>query len=233
MTDPQTAERPPPFFRLSHLPVVVWATAAALLLLFAAYSIAPFEEQMGLLYDFALAPERFWAPAGSFKVYPDAASGLLTLLSTALLHGDWFHVIVNVLMLLQFGIPVARALGTGFAGASLWMLLFVVSIVAGSAVYIALHDVTGPPAVGASGGTSGLIAAAFLLDPYTGRKRALWSREFLTLSAVFAAINVLLVWAGPYLLGMGIAWEAHAGGYVAGALLMAIFPLRGLREAGS
>ena len=33
---------------------------------------------------------------------------------------------------------------------------------------------------------------------------------------------------GPMLLGMGIAWEAHAGGYVAGALLMSILPMRGL-----
>jgi membrane associated rhomboid family serine protease len=218
-------------FRFSHLPAVVLATGAALLLLFAAYSFAPFEERMGLLYDFALAPERFWAPAGSFKVYPDVASALLTLLSTALLHGDWFHVIVNSLMLLQFGIPVARALGPGIAGASAWMLLFVVSIISGSVLYIGLQEVTGPPAVGASGGTSGLIAAAFLLDPYTGRKRSLWSREFLTLTAVFAGINVLLVFAGPYLLGMGIAWEAHAGGYIAGALMMAIFPLRNVHPA--
>jgi len=220
-------------FRFSHLPPVVLLTAGALILLYAAYSFAPFEERMGLLYDFALAPERFWAPAGSFKVYPDAASGLLTFVSTALLHGDWFHVIVNALMLLQFGIPVARALGPGVAGASAWMLLFVVSIVAGSVFYMALQDVTGAPAVGASGGTSGLIAAAFLLDPYTGRKRPLWAREFLTLTGVFVAINVLLVFAGPYLLGMGIAWEAHAGGYIAGALLMAVLPQRGLRHAGS
>ena len=233
MTDPSTAERPPPMFRFSHLPPVVLLTAGALILLYAAYSFAPFEERMGLLYDFALAPERFWAPAGSFKVYPDAASGLLTFVSTALLHGDWFHVIVNALMLLQFGIPVARALGPGVAGASVWMLLFVVSIVAGSVFYMALQDVTGAPAVGASGGTSGLIAAAFLLDPYTGRKRPLWAREFLTLTGVFVAINVLLVFAGPYLLGMGIAWEAHAGGYIAGALLMTVLPQRGLRHAGS
>ena len=232
MTDPSTAERPPPMFRFSHLPPVVLLTAGALILLYAAYSFAPFEERMGLLYDFALAPERFWAPAGSFKVYPDAASGLLTFVSTALLHGDWFHVIVNALMLLQFGIPVARALGPGVAGASVWMLLFVVSIVAGSVFYITLQDVTGAPAVGASGGTSGLIAAAFLLDPYTGRRRPLWAREFLTLTGVFVAINVLLVFAGPYLLGMGIAWEAHAGGYIAGALLMAVLPQRGLRHAG-
>ena len=33
---------------------------------------------------------------------------------------------------------------------------------------------------------------------------------------------------GHMLLGMGIAWEAHAGGFIAGALLMSILPMRGL-----
>ena len=233
MTDQQTAERPPPFFRLSHLPVVVWATALALLLLYAAFFFAPYEEKVLLQYNYALVPQRFWAPAGSDLVYPSLFEALLTLLSTALLHGDWFHVIVNTLVLLQFGIPVARALGSGISGAGAWMLVFVASIIAGSAAYLAIQDAGAGAAVGASGGTSGLIAAAFLLDPYTGRKRPLWDRNFLVLTGVFAAINVLLVYAGPMLLGMGIAWEAHAGGYVAGALLMTILPMRGLSQPQS
>jgi membrane associated rhomboid family serine protease len=80
--------------------------------------------------------------------------------------------------------------------------------------------------VGASGGTCGLIAAAFLIE-IDGRRRKLGSREFLTTTVVFAAINAVLTFVAPYLFGMGIAWEAHVGGYVAGALLMAVLPLRG------
>jgi membrane associated rhomboid family serine protease len=233
MTDQQTAERPPPMFRLGHIPVVVWAMALALLLLYAAFFFAPYEEKVLIQYNYALVPQRFWAPAGSDLVYPNMFEALLTLVSTALLHGDWFHVIVNTLMLVQFGIPVARALGTDVAGAGLWMLLFVASVIAGSIAYLAIQDAGAGAAVGASGGVSGLFAAAFLLDPFTGRKRKPWDRNFLVLTAVFAAINVLLVYAGPMLLGMGIAWEAHAGGYVMGALLMSILPLRGLPQSQS
>lgn len=228
MTDQQTAERPPPMFRLGHIPVVVWATALALLLLYAAFFFAPYEEKVLIQYNYALVPQRFWAPAGSDLVYPNMFEALLTLVSTALLHGDWFHVIVNTLMLVQFGIPVARALGTDVTGAGAWMLLFVTSVIAGSVAYLAIQDAGAGAAVGASGGVSGLFAAAFLLDPFTGRRRKLWDRNFLVLTGVFIAINVLLVYAGPMLLGMGIAWEAHAGGYVAGALIMSILPLRGL-----
>jgi membrane associated rhomboid family serine protease len=225
MTDAAAETQQPrePFFRA---PPIVLLTTLALLALYAAYFFTPFDEQQRILYHYALAPERFWAPAGSPKVYDSYAAGLVTLLSTSLLHGNWFHVIVNSLMALSFGAPVARALGPGFLGASKWMLLFVVSVVAGSAFYLALANASTPFAVGASGGTCGLIAAAFLID-FDGRKRKLWSREFLTTTAVFAALNAVLTLAGPYILGMGLAWEAHVGGYVAGALLMAVLPLRG------
>jgi membrane associated rhomboid family serine protease len=133
---------------------------------------------------------------------------------------------VNALMLLAFGTPVARALGRDARGWAFWMLLFVGSVIGGSALYLILANVDSPYLVGASGGTSGLIAAAFLLDPW-GAKRPLWAREFLGFSAAFAVMNLLLVYAGPYLFGASVSWEAHLGGYIVGALLMTVLPVRG------
>ncbi len=228
----QQPEAPPRREPFLTAPLIVVVMGLALIALYALYAFAPFDQQEGLLYDFALAPERFWAPAGSPKVYPDVASALLTTLSTALLHGGWVHVLVNSFMLMAFGAPVARALGTDPFGMCLWMLVFVVSIVAGSALYLALADQTSPYAVGASGGTSGLMGAMFLLG-FDGRRHRLWSREFLTMSGAFALANVALAMAGPFLIGSGIAWQAHAGGYIAGAVLMSVLPLRGQRVAQS
>ena len=212
--------------------MIVVVTALALVALHAAFEFASQRDQIAILYNYALAPQRFWAPAGSIDVYPDAAAGLLTLLSTGLLHGDWMHVIVNSMMLLALGSPVARALGPSVTGIGLWMLLFLVSIVGGSALYLALADVNTPYAVGASGGVSGLFAAAFLLDPHGGKQK-LWSRPFVGMTIAFAVANLALVLAGPFLLGAYIAWEAHAGGYIAGALLMALLPVRGYGLARS
>ncbi|MDP3492970.1 MAG: rhomboid family intramembrane serine protease, partial [Hyphomonadaceae bacterium] len=211
-----------------NAPLIVVIMCILLVALYAAYAFAPFAEQQAALYDFALAPERFWAPAGSPKVYPDVLSGLMTLGSTALLHGDWMHVIINSLMLLAFGTPVARTFGKGPSAWGLWMIVFLGSVIAGSALYLALATAETPWAVGASGGTSGLIAAALLLDPY-GMKRKLWAPEFLRFTFAFALANVLLTIAAPYALGMGIAWEAHLGGYIAGAVLMAVLPVKGYR----
>jgi len=227
--EPAPREKQPPII---NAPLIVIVMTLALLGLHAAYEFASFSDRTAITYDFALAPERFWAPAGSPKVYPDALSGLLTLASSALLHADWFHVIVNSMMLLALGAPVARALGGGIRGASLFMLLFVGSVIGGSAFYLAMTDVASPYAVGASGGTSGLFAAVFLLDHHGG-KHALWSRHFLGITLAFALANALLVVAGPSLMGAFIAWEAHAGGYLAGALLMALMPIRGRDWAGS
>lgn len=213
-----------------NAPLLVVLMAGLLVALHALITFSSSQDQFRVMWDYAVFPARFWAPAGSPEVYPDHISGLITLVSTALLHADWMHVIVNSLMLLAFGTPVARAFGNDVRGWGLWMMLFVGSVVAGSALYLALADANAPYLIGASGGTSGLMAAAFLLDPWGG-KRPLWAHQFVSFSVVFALINVLLVFAAPYALGMVISWEAHLGGYVAGAILMTVLPVRGYRAS--
>ncbi|MEZ6031141.1 MAG: rhomboid family intramembrane serine protease [Hyphomonadaceae bacterium] len=208
-----------------NAPLLVVLMAVLLVVLHAVVTFSSDEVWRQVMWDYAVFPARFWAPAGTPEVYPDHLSGLLTLLSTALLHADWMHVIVNSLMLLAFGTPVARALGQDARGWGLWMLVFVGSVIGGSALYLALSDVNSPYLVGASGGTSGLMAAAFLVDPWGGR-RSLLAREFVLFSVVFALVNALLVVAGPYIFGAGISWEAHLGGYIVGAILMSVIPLR-------
>ena len=215
-----------------NAPLLVIAIAVALVLLHAAFEFAAPIEQLAITYDYALAPQRFWASAGSPDVYPDMAAGLITLLSTGLLHADWLHVIVNAMMLLALGTPVARALGQDLRGSAAWMLLLVVSTVGGSALYLVLANVDSAYAIGASGGVSGLFGAAFLLDP-NGGKQKLWSRPFLGMTVAFALANALLALAGPLLVGSQISWEAHAGGYIAGALMLALLPVRGYAAARS
>lgn len=232
MTDTLPAETPTRRQPILNAPLLVIIVAIVLVLLHAAFEFAPPIEQLAISYDYALAPQRFWAPAGSPDVYPDAAAGLITLLSTGLLHADWLHVIVNSMMLLALGTPVARALGQNLAGAAAWMLLFVVSVLGGSALYLALANVDSPYVIGASGGVSGLFAAAFLLDP-RGGKQKLWSRPFVGMTIAFAIANAALALVGPFMLGAGISWEAHAGGYIAGALMMALLPVRGYAAARS
>jgi membrane associated rhomboid family serine protease len=208
-----------PYFTIPVL--LVAAMAAAIVVLHGLTYFLSYEENVALLYDFALTPRRFLAPPGSEHAYPDIFSQLVTLVSTALLHGDWIHVGINALMLWQFGTQPARMLGPGVAGAGKWMLLFVVSIVAGSLAYLMVNGVGGGAAVGASGGTCGLIAADFLIGR-DGKLRSPLSRPFLLLTLSFALINLALVFVIPLVLPFYVSWEAHVGGYLAGIAMMLI-----------
>jgi membrane associated rhomboid family serine protease len=200
--------------------VLVMAMTALILALHGVTYFLTEEEWIRLHFDFALAPRRFFAPPDSNIAYTDIFSKLMTLVSTALLHGDWFHAGLNALILWQFGSRVARVLGPGVAGAGRWMLLFVVSVAAGSVVYLLLHQSQGA-AVGASGGVCGLIAADFLIA-HDGKMRSPLSRDFLMLTLYFAIVNLLLVFVIPLVLPFYVAWEAHVGGYLAGIAMMLI-----------
>lgn len=219
-----TSDAAPPELRQPRfsLPVaLVGAMAVLIVVLHGLTYLLSYEENVALIYDFGLAPRRFFAPTGSEHAYPNVIAQLLTLVSTALLHGDFIHVGINALMLWQFGQTPARMLGPGLAGAGKWMLLFVVSVVAGSVVYLMLNGVGGGAAVGASGGTCGLIAADFLTGP-DGKMRSPVSRPFLVLTLAFALINLAMVFIIPLVLPFYVSWEAHLGGYVAGAAMMLI-----------
>lgn len=222
--DPSPPRREP----IINAPLVVTVTAGALVALHAVTYLASDTDYLKLQSDLALWPQRFWAPAGSEMAYDNPLQAGLTLISTALLHSGWMHVLTNSAMLLAFGAPSARVMGAGWGGASKWMLLFLASIAAGSLLYLFVRGAGGPPAVGASGGTSGLMAAAFLFGP-SGRMRSPFSREFLTIGLAFAFINLVLVLAGPRLLGAPIAWEAHAGGFIGGAVMMLVLAPQHLR----
>ena len=45
--------------------MIVWITAALLVILHLTYTLAAPQQQVLVMWDFALAPQRFWAPAGS------------------------------------------------------------------------------------------------------------------------------------------------------------------------
>ena len=216
----QDAETLPPSRQpMFNAPIVVVAMSLVLIALYGLFSLGSYEQQVRAIYDFGVVPRRFWAEAGDIDAYPGIGQKALSLLSTAFLHGSWAHVITNSGMLLAFGSPAARALGPGPVGVGKWMLLFGGSVVVGSLAYLLMAGPDAVAAVGASGGTSGLMAAAMLIGPGLVVTPPI-TRRFLTFTLVFVIANVVLALLGPAALGMGIAWEAHAGGYVAGALLM-------------
>lgn len=171
----------------------------------------------------AVFPARFWPWTGlvpgnsGVPPYSNALQALFPLLGTAFLHQGWSHLLINDFILLGVGKPVYLALSGGKQGTS-WRFLavFLLSVLGGSVAHLLAGYPHGAPAIGASGGVAGFIAIVLLLQQ---RKDArVVSRQFGIVVAVFAALNVAMAFVGPSLVGGEIAWQAHIGGFVAGAV---------------
>ncbi|MBK8198930.1 MAG: rhomboid family intramembrane serine protease [Acidobacteria bacterium] len=220
-----TKNRQPPII---NAPWPVAGFALVLIGLHLARILLPNGLQNAVFYYGALMPERFWAPAGAFSVtglpaYSGPVEAFVPMVASALIHSDWMHVILNAAFIVALGKPLLELLRRAWPGrepsASAWLLgLFLFSQIVSSLAYLFSNIPDGGPAIGASGGASGLLAAVLLLREGPGTWLA--SRRFLVTSAMFVAGNALFAFMGPQLLGASIAWEAHVGGYIGGALFM-------------
>lgn len=156
------------------------------------------------------------------------------LLTSMFVHEGWAHVAANAVGALAFGTPVARLL-PGAKGVAGFLALYIVCGVAAAAGYGLVHPDSFGALVGASGAVFGLMGGAIrLLGRRNGRLRALHDRRFLITAGAIMAVNAAtgLLGLAPGMEGVQIAWEAHAFGFVAGALLIGPWTrLFGKREA--
>jgi membrane associated rhomboid family serine protease len=148
-----------------------------------------------------------------------------TLISYMFFHGDWFHLAGNMLFLWVFGDNVEDAVGH---------IKFLIFYLACGVIAGLFHTLISPtsesPLIGASGAVAGVIAAYLMLHPHV----RVWVLAFkaipLKISAAFALglwivlqiVMVALPQIGP------VAWWAHIGGLIAGAVLILVMRRRGV-----
>jgi membrane associated rhomboid family serine protease len=144
------------------------------------------------------------------------------LLTSMFLHGGWGHVAMNAVGALAFGPPVARLMG-GAKGVFGFLLFYIVCGLFATGGYGLVHLNSYDSLIGASGAVFGLMGAALrLLGRRNNRLRPLSDRRFLTTAAVLMVVNAAagLVGFTPGMEGARVAWEAHAFGFICGALLI-------------
>ena len=150
-------------------------------------------------------------------------SGLFTAM---LVHGGWTHAWVNAIGALAFGAPVARLFGDRI-GPTIYLLFYVMCGALATLGYGLIHWGSTAPMVGASGAVFGLIGAATRLMGVApgGAVLALTDRRVVAASIAWMGVNAVtgLIGYVPGADGAGIAWEAHAAGFVVG--ILAIGPL--------
>lgn len=143
-----------------------------------------------------------------------------TLVTYMFLHGDWWHLIGNMLFLWVFGDNVEDAMGP------LRFILFylICGVVAGLAHAYA-NIGSEAPLIGASGATAGVVGAYIMLFP----RVKMWSLAFMRIPLKLPAYWVILAWLAVQVYfifansGDGTAWWAHIGGFAAGVVLVVIF----------
>ena len=162
---------------------------------------------------------------------PGPALLYLTVLSAMFMHGGWGHLGGNLLYLWIFGDNVEQRFGAGP-----FLLFYLGSGIAATLVQVGLDPGGIVPNLGASGAISGVLGAYLVLFP---RNRVHVIVLFVVVS--LPAFLVLGLWiVTQYLSGFGavaateetggVAYGAHVGGFVAGAMLGLLARLRGVRE---
>jgi membrane associated rhomboid family serine protease len=140
-----------------------------------------------------------------------------TLLTYMFLHGDIFHLASNMLFLWVFGDNVEDAMGH-----VKYLLFYVACGIAGALAHALMLPTSPLPLIGASGAVAGVIAAYLILHP----RVLVWVLVFRIIPLKISAAWVLGAWVVSQLLMVlvnqpnQIAWWAHIGGMVAGAILV-------------
>lgn len=168
-----------------------------------------------------------WALIPAAVSRGEALPGLLT---SMFLHGGWLHLLGNMLFLWIFGDNLEEEMGhAGFLG------FYLATGLLAAIVHVAAAPASPVPTVGASGAIAGVMGGYLLLFP-KARVDVLFIFGFFFRVIPVPAFLMLGVWFAIQVLngsvadGMsgGVAYWAHAGGFVAGlALSLPVWLKRG------
>ena len=150
--------------------------------------------------------------------FPDK-SPWLALLSSMFLHGGFLHLGGNMLFLWIFGNNIEDRMGP-----AKYTAFYLLSGLVASAAHIAVQPDSTVPVIGASGAVAGVMGAYLVLFPRVQIRtlififirdiRAMWLLGFWFLMQFFTDPS------------QGVAWVAHVGGFVFGAIVALLFRQR-------
>jgi membrane associated rhomboid family serine protease len=212
-------------------PYVTYVLIAINVLVFL-YEITLSQPQLErFFYSEAVIPAQLTA---SFEGVPGARAEIpefATLITSQFLHGGWLHLFGNMLFLWIFGNNVEDELGH-----SKFLVFYLTCGVLASLTQWFFAPMSALPSLGASGAIAGVMGAYIVRFPLV---------QILTIVSVFPLRVPAFVFLGVWFLqqalysfaslevrtniGMesgGIAYWAHAGGFVFGALIALLFGMR-------
>ena len=210
-------------------PLVNWFLIALNILVFL-FELQLSRAGLKQLFDqFALVPAHVWNPHYNF------AQVIVPFFTAMFLHQGWEHVLGNMWFLFIFGDNVEDYLGH-----FKYLAFYLLAGLFADAAQIAIYPQSHIGMVGASGAIAGVLGAYFLLYP---RARVLtWFFVFVMYLPAWMVLGewfVIQFFSGTAMLAAsaqtgrdvgGVAFWAHIGGFVAGMVMVKIFPERRRRN---
>ncbi|MBF0167237.1 MAG: rhomboid family intramembrane serine protease [Alphaproteobacteria bacterium] len=206
---------------------VTWGLIAACLLTYLWQAGLGQEAEQAAVLGFGMIPAVL---TGNGELAPElyVIPGWATLFSSMFLHGGVMHLAGNMLFLWIFGNNVEDSMG-GLR----YLLFYLLCGVAAALGQTAAEPLSEVPMIGASGAISGVLGAYLLLYPKANVRVFLWVIVIVRILNIPAVIVLGLWFALQIYSGLstaageaGVAFWAHAGGFVAGMALIPLFKHR-------
>jgi membrane associated rhomboid family serine protease len=191
---------------------------------------------LAFLYELTMSPRTGRAFIYTFGLVPaheqllfarhgiSLGQAILPMFTSMFLHGGWAHLLGNMLFLWVFGGSVEETLGH-----FQYLIFYLICGIGSATAHTIFNWGSKVPTVGASGAISGIMGAFIVLYP-RARVTTLIPALFLFFTIKIPAYLMLGYWfflqffSGVASLGMseqgGVAWWAHVGGFLLGAVLV-------------
>ena len=207
--------------RSIRYPWVTWGLVALNCLAFLA-ELSPKGE--AVVASFALVPVELFkmglrggAAGGPLDMI--AVPEMATLISHLFLHGDPLHLATNMAFLWVFGDNVEDAVGH-----VKFIAFYLLCGIAAGLAHAFAQRTSAVPLIGASGAVAGVIAAYLMLHP----RVKVWILALRIIPLNVSAAIALGLWVASQFAMLfvrdsgAVAWWAHVGGIIAGALLILV-----------
>ena len=156
-----------------------------------------------------------------------AGQNWITILTAMFMHGSWMHIIGNMVFLWAFGPEIEDAMGS-----LRYLAFYLLSGLLASLAQIAAMPGSTVPNLGASGAIAGVMGAFIVTYPRDRIKTLLFLGWFATITFIPAALLIGL-WIVTQLFSQvgavadvqagGVAYMAHIGGFLFGAIAARLF----------
>ena len=199
-------------------PILTWVLIGINVLVFLWESSLPAEELQRVFSDWSVVPANVTANPFSLET-------LLDMIRSMFFHGGWAHLGGNMLYLYLFGDNIEDRFGR-----ILYLAMYFISGFVASIAQILIDPNSQIPLVGASGAIAGVLGSYLVLFPRV-KVRGIIPIGRVSTMQEWPAFAVLAMWFGLQLIngvaslgapnaeGGGVAFFAHIGGFVAGAII--------------